>query len=165
MANTHNVFIGMSCAFMNVDAYNLVGIANADIDNGLFLTLGAMSPAGDGAYEFTVTAGANADLIAGTAPQGYDIAAQVYDDPRYFTNKAGKPIGVKRLVKGDVIQVTIGSFTADPNFSTNKYAKVGEGGKLTAQSTNASADFQILGTEPIDIGGEAVTGYILMKLA
>lgn len=163
MTNTHNVFIGMSCAFMNVDAYNLVGIAEADIDNGLFLTMGDMSPAKDGAYEFTVSAGANADLIAGTAPQGYDIAAQVYDDPRYFTNKAGKPIGVKRLVKGDVIQVTIGSFTADP--TTNKYAKVGEGGKLTAQSTNASADFQILGSEPIDIGGGAVTGYILMKLA
>lgn len=163
MANTHNVFIGMSCAFMNVDAYNLVGIASADIDNGLFLTLGAMSPANDGAYEFTVKAGANADLIAGTAPQGYDIAAQVYDDPRYFTNKAGKPIGVKRLVKGDVIQVTIGSFTADP--ATNKYAKVGEDGKLIAQPPASSADFQILGSEPIDIGGEAVTGYILMKLA
>lgn len=163
MANTHNVFIGMSCAFMNVDAYNLVGIADADIDNGLFLTLGAMSPAGDGAYEFTVTAGANADLIAGTAPQGYDIAAQVYDDPRYFTNVAGKPIGVKRLVKGDVIQVTAGSFTAGP--TTNKYAKVGEGGKLTAQAAATNADYQILGSEPIDIGGEAVTGYILMKLA
>lgn len=165
MANTHNVFIGMSCAFMNVDAYNLVGIAGADIDNGLFLTLGAMSPAGDGAYEFTVTAGANADLIAGTAPQGYDIAAQVYDDPRYFTNVAGKPIGVKRLVKGDVIQVTAGSFTAAPTLSTDKYAKVGVGGKLTGQAANTDADFQILGSEPIDIGGEAVTGYILMKLA
>lgn len=165
MANTHNVFIGMSCAFMNVDAYNLVGIADADIDNGLFLTLGAMSPAGDGAYEFTVAAGANADLIAGTAPQGYDIAAQVYDDPRYFTNVAGKPIGVKRLVKGDVIQVTAGSFTAAPTLSTDKYAKVGAGGKLTGQAANTDADFQILGSEPIDIGGEAVTGYILMKLA
>lgn len=165
MANTHNVFIGMSCAFMNVDAYNLVGIADADIDNGLFLTMGDMSPAGNGAYEFTVTAGANADLIAGTAPQGYDIAAQVYDDPRYFTNVAGKPIGVKRLVKGDVIQVTAGSFTAAPTISTDKYAKVGVGGKLTGQAVNTDADYQILGTEPIDIGGEAVTGYILMKLA
>ena len=165
MANTHNVFIGMSCAFMNVDAYNLVGIAEADIDNGLFLTLGAMSPAGDGAYEFTVEAGANADLIAGTAPQGYDVPAQVKDDPRYFTNKAGKPIGVKRLVKGDVIEVTIGSFTADPNPTTNKYAKVGEGGKLTAQVAAADANFQILGSERIDIGGEFVTGYILMKMA
>ena len=163
MANTHNVFIGMSCAFMNVDAYNLVGIADTEIDNGLFLTMGDMSPAQDGAYEFTVSAGANADLIAGTAPQGYDIAAQVYDDPRYFTNVAGKPIGVKRLVKGDVIQLTVGSFTAPP--ADNKFAKVGVGGKLTAQNTNAAADYQILGSEPIDIGGEAVTGYILMKLA
>ena len=163
MANTHNVFIGMSCAFMNVDAYNLVGIADAEIDNGLFLTLGAMSPNNDGAYEFTVSAGVNADLIAGTAPQGYDIPAQVYDDPRYFTNKAGKPIGVKRLVKGDVIKLTAGSFTAAP--VDNKYAKVVAGGKLTAQATDAGADYQILGTEPFDIGNEAVTGYILMKLA
>lgn len=163
MANTHNVFIGMHCAFMNVDAYNLVGIAAADIDNGVFLTLGDMSPADDGAYEFTVQAGVNADLIAGTPPQGYGIEAQVYDDPRYFTNEAGKPISVKRLVKGDVIELTIGAFTADP--STNKYAKVVAGGKLTAQAADAGADYQILGTEAIDIGGEQVTGYILMKLA
>lgn len=163
MANTHNVFIGMHCAFMNVDAYNLVGIAAADIDNGVFLTLGDMSPVDDGAYEFTVQAGVNADLIAGTPPQGYGIEAQVYDDPRYFTNEAGKPISVKRLVKGDVIELTIGAFTADP--STNKYAKVVAGGKLTAQAADAGADYQILGTEAIDIGGEQVTGYILMKLA
>ena len=163
MAKTHNVFMGMHCAFVNVDAYNLVGIAAADIDNGTFLTLGDMSPAADGAYEFTVTAGVNSELIAGTAPQGYGIEAQVYDDPRYFTNEAGKPIGVKRLVKGDVIELTVGAFTADP--STNKYAKVVAGGKLTAQAADTDADFKILGTEPIDIGGESVTGYILMKLA
>ena len=160
MTNTHNVFIGMSCAFMNVDAYNLVGIANADIDNGLFLTLGAMSPAGDGAYEFTVTAGANADLIAGTAPQGYDIPAQVYDDPRYFTNEAGKPISVKRLVAGDCIEVDLAAFTADP--ATNDYAKVAASGKLTGSATN-SDPFKILGTHTIDCGGELVKTWILMK--
>lgn len=164
MAKTHNVFVGMHCAFTNVDSYNLVGIATAEIDNGIFLTLGDMSPAGDGAYEFTVSAGQNADLIAGTAPQGYDIPSQVYDDPRYFTNVAGKPIGVKKLVKYDVIQLTVGSFTTEPR-STDKYAKVVAGGKLTAQTSDAGADYKILGTESIDIGGEFVTGYILMKLA
>ena len=92
MTNTHNVFIGMSCAFMNVDAYNLVGIANADIDNGLFLTLGAMSPAGDGAYEFTVSAGANADLIAGTAPQGYDIPARFMMTPVTSLTRLASPL-------------------------------------------------------------------------
>ena len=163
MAKNHIVFNGMHCAFVNVDAYNMVGIAAADIDNGTFLTLGDMSPAGDGAYEFTVTAGVNADLIAGTPPQGYGIEGQVYDDPRYFTNEAGKPISVKRLVKGDVIELTVGAFTADP--STNKYAKVVAGGKLTAQAADTGADFKIEGTENISIGGEAVVGYILRKLA
>lgn len=163
MAKNHIVFNGMHCAFVNVDAYNMVGIAAADIDNGTFLTLGEMSPATDGAYEYTVTAGVSTDLIAGTPPQGYGIEAQVYDDPRYFTNEAGKPISVKRLVKGDVIELTVGAFTADP--STNKYAKVVDGGKLTAQAADTGADFKIEGTENISIGGEAVVGYILRKLA
>lgn len=163
MAKNHIVFNGMHCAFWDVDAYNMVGIAAADIDNGTFLTLGDMSPAQDGAYEFTVTAGVSTDLIAGTPPQGYNVDAQVYDDPRYFTNEAGKPISVKRLVKGDVIELTVGAFTADP--AANKYAKVVTGGKLTAQSSDANADFKIEGTENISIGGEAVTGYILRKLA
>lgn len=163
MAKNHIVFNGMHCAFWDVDAYNMVGIAAADIDNGTFLTLGDMSPAQDGAYEYTVTAGVSTDLIAGTPPQGYNVDAQVYDDPRYFTNEAGKPISVKRLVKGDVIELTVGAFTADP--AINKYAKVVANGKLTAQSSDANADFKIEGTESISIGGEAVTGYILRKLA
>lgn len=163
MAKNHIVFNGMHCAFWDVDAYNMVGIATTDIDNGTFLTLGDMSPAQDGAYEYTVTAGVSTDLIAGTPPQGYNVDAQVYDDPRYFTNEAGKPISVKRLVKGDVIELTVGAFTAEP--ATNKYAKVGVSGKLTAQVSDANADFKIEGTENISIGGEAVTGYILRKLA
>ena len=162
MAKNHIVFNGMHCAFWDVDAYNMVGIAAADIDNGTFLTLGDMSTAQDGAYEYTVTAGVSTDLIAGTPPQGYNVDAQVYDDPRYFTNEAGKPISVKRLVKGDVIELTVGAFTVDP--ATNKYAKVVANGKLTAQSSDVNADFKIEGTESISIGGEAVTGYILRKL-
>lgn len=163
MAKNHIVFNGMHCAFWDVDAYNMVGIADAEIDNGTFLTLGDMSPAQDGAYEFTVTAGVSTDLIAGTPPQGYNVDAQVYDDPRYFTNEAGKPISVKRLVKGDVIELTVGAFTTAP--AANKYAKVVAGGKLTAQAADTNADFKIEGTESISIGGEAVTGYILRKLA
>ena len=159
----HTIFNGTHCAYWDVDSYNMVGIAAADIDNGTFLTLGAMSPNSDGAYEFTVTAGANPDLVAGTPPQGYNVDAQVYDDPRYFTNEAGKPISVKRLVKGDCIEVSVGAFTTDP--ATNGYAAVQESGKLTAQSTSASADFQILSTHTIDVGGELVKTWILMKLA
>lgn len=163
MAKNHIILNGTHCAYWDVDSLNLVGIATTDIDNGTFLTLGAMSPAQDGAYEFTVTAGVNADLIAGTPPQGYNVDGQVYNDPRYFTNVAGKPISVKRLIKGDCIELSEGAFTAAP--STNKYAKVVAGGKLTAQAADTGADFQILGARTMDIGGEFIPTYVLMKLA
>ena len=156
MAKNHTVFNGTHAAYWDVDSLNLVGIAATEIDNGTFLNLGAMSPAGDGAYEFTVTAGAN-------PPQGYNVDAQVYDDPRYFTNVAGKPISVKRLIKGDCIELSEGAFTAAP--STNKYAKVVANGKLTAQTNDTGADFQILGARTMDIGGEFIPTYVLMKLA
>lgn len=163
MAKNHIILNGTHCAYWDVDSLNLVGIAATEIDNGTFLTLGAMSPNSDGAYEFTVTAGVNADLIAGTPPQGYNVDAQVYDDPRYFTNEAGKPISVKRLIKGDCIELSEGAFTAAP--ATNKYAKVVTGGKLTAQADNTNADFQIVGVRTMDIGGEFIPTYVLMKLA
>lgn len=163
MDKNHVVFNGTHCAYWDVDSLNLVGIATADIDNGTFLTLGDMSPAEDGAYEFTVTAGVNADLIAGTPVVGYDAIGQIYDDPRYFTNVAGKPISVKRLIKGDCIELTVGAFTTDP--STNKYAKVVAGGKLTAQAADTGADFKIVSVRTMDIGGELVATYVLMKLA
>ncbi len=162
MAKNHIILNGTHCAYWDVDSLNLCGIATTDIDNGTFLNLGAMSPAGDGAYEFTVTAGANPDLVAGTPPQGYNVDAQVYDDPRYFTNEAGKPISVKRLIKGDCIEVSAGAFTAEP--TTETYANVQTTGKLTAASTAANAHFQILGARTMDIGGEFVKTWVLMKL-
>lgn len=163
MVKNHIVCVGTHAAFWDVDSLNLVGIAAADIDNGTFLSLGDMSPAGDGAYEFTVQADVNADLIAITPSQGYNVDAQVYDDPRYFTNVAGKPISVKRLIKGDCIELSEGAFTAAP--STDKYAKVVTNGKLTAQANDTGADFQILGARTMDIGGEFIPTYVLMKLA
>lgn len=163
MAKNHIILNGTHCAYWDVDSLNLCGIATTDIDNGTFLTLGDMSPAGDGAYEFTVTAGVNADLIAGTPPQGYNVDAQVYDDPRYFTNVAGKPISVKRLIKGDCIELSEGAFTAAP--AANKYAKVVAGGKLTAQAADTGADFQIVGARTMDIGGEFIKTWVLMKLS
>lgn len=160
MAKNHAIFNGTHCAFWDVDAYNLVGIATAEIDNATFLTLGAIGLAANGGYEFTVTAGGDGTYIAGTPAQGYGIEAGLFDDPRYFTNEAGKPISVKRLVAGDCIEVDLAAFTADP--TTNGYAKVAASGKLTGSATN-SDPFKILGTHTIDCGGELVKTWILMK--
>ena len=161
MAKNHAIFNGTHCAFWDVDAYNLVGIAAAEIDNATILTLGAIGLAANGGYEFTVTVGGDGTYIAGTPAQGYGIEAQLYDDPRYFTNEAGKPISVKRLVAGDCIEVDLAAFSTDPLAST--YAKVESAtGKLTGSTTN-SDPFKIVGTHTIDCGGEIVKTWILMK--
>lgn len=161
--NTHAIFNGTHCAFWDVDAYNYVGISTTDMDNCTFVALGDIGLKSDGGYEFAVTATNSPDLICGTPAQGYGIDAQVYDDPRYFYNEAGKPISVKRLVKGDCIEVSLPAFTADP--AANGYAAVQASGKLTGQAAAANAHFAILGTHTIDCGAELVKTWILQKLA
>lgn len=161
--NTHAVFNGTHASYWDVDALNYVGIATTEMDNGTFVDLGVMSPAADGAYEFTVTASTtSADFVCATPPQGYGVAAQVYDDPRYFANEIGKPISVKHLLKYDCIELSEAGFTAAP--VTETYAKVAAGGKLTAQSNDTGAQFKILGARTMDIGGDFVNTWVLQKI-
>lgn len=164
MAKNHAIFNGTHCAFWDVDAYNYVGIAKTDLDNGIFVKLGKIGLADNGGYEFEVEATASPDLICGTPAQGYGIDAQVYDDPRYFYNEAGKPISVKRLVKGDCIEVDAAAFTTAPT-ATDTVATVSATGKLTAAASGDDAHFAILGTHAIDCGSELVKTWVLMKLA
>lgn len=161
--NTHAIFNGTHCAYWDVDSLNYVGISQTEMDNGTFVTLGDIGLSDNGGYEFTVTAAnASPEFVCGSAPQGYGIDAQVYDDPRYFTNEAGKPIAVKRLLKYDCIEVDAAAFTAAP--ATNQYAKVSATGKLTAQSGSTDAHFKILGTHTIDCGMDLVPTWILQKI-
>lgn len=160
--NTHAVINGTHASYWDVDALNYVGIAATEMDNGTFVDLGAMSPAADGAYEFTVTASStSADFVCATPPQGYNVASQVYDDPRYFTNEANKPISVKYLPKYDCIELSEAGFTTAP--ATETYAKVAAG-KLTAQTDASGAQFKILGTRTMDIGGELINTWVLQKI-
>lgn len=165
MAKNHTVFNGTHCAYWDVDSLNLVGSSSEDIDNGTFLSLslsGTSAPV-NRPYEFNVSAGANPDLIAGTPPQGYNVDAQVYDDPRYFTNEAGKPISVKRLLKGDCIELSVEGFTAEPS-SNHSFAKVQDSGKLTTSAVKDGAHFELVGQRTMDIGGELIKTWVLMKL-
>ena len=167
MANTHGVFIGTSCAFWDVDSLNLVGVnSSADLDNGTFVTLGNIVNTSGviDEYVFNVTAGSGSDYVIGTPPVGYDFDTQLYDDPRYFTNVQGKPMSVKRLLVGDCIEVTEACFSTAPTLGTSTVATVSSG-KLVAAASGDSAPFKILGQKSIDIGGEAVTTWVLMKVA
>lgn len=165
MANTHGVFIGTHCTFWDCDSKNLVGVAETDMDNGNFVALGDIVNV-DGVvdeYVFNVTAGSTGDYVIGTPPVGYDFEMQLYDDPRYFYNKAGLPMSVKRLDIGDCIEVSDACFSTVPTLGTSTVATVASG-KLVA-SASGDAPFKILGQKSIDIGGEAVRTWVLMKIA
>lgn len=166
MANTHGVFIGTHCAFWDVDSKNLVGIAATDMDNGNFVTLGDIVNVNGvvDEYVFNVTAGSTGDYVIGTPPVGYNFEMQLYDDPRYFYNKAGLPMSVKRLDIGDCIEVSDACFSTVPTLGTSTVATVSSG-KLVAAASGNSAPFKILGQKNIDIGGEAVRTWVLMKIA
>lgn len=166
MAN-HGVFIGTHCAFWDVDSKNLVGInTTTDFDNGNFVALGDIVNTNGviDEYVFNVTAGSTGDYVIGTPPVGYDFEMQLYDDPRYFYNKKGLPMSVKHLEIGDCIEVTNECFSTAPTLGTSTVATVSSG-KLVAAASGDSAPFKILGQKHIDIGGEAVVTWVLMKVA
>lgn len=166
MANNHGVIIGTSCAFWDVDSLNLCGHAATDMDNGTFVTLGNIDNTSGvlDAYEFTVTAGTGSDYVIATPPVGNDYDMQLNDDPRYFYNKAGEPMSVKRLLIGDCIEVTDACFSTVPTLGTSTVATV-TAGKLVAAASGDSAPFKILAQKTIDIGGESVRSWVLMKVA
>lgn len=165
MANTHGLIIGTHCAFWDVDSLNLVGInTSADLDNGTFVDLGSiLNTAGViDEYVFAVAAGNNSDYVVATPPVGDTPEMQLFDDPRYFYNAQGKPMSVKRLLVGDAIEVDENCFSTAPTTGTSTYASVSSG-KLVAGTTNTDP-FKILGEHSIDVGGEAVKTWVLMKV-
>lgn len=164
MAN-HGLIIGTHCAFWDVDSLNLVGIdASHDIDNGIFVDLGDMlnTTGVINEYVFAVSAGNNSDYVVATPPVGEGLDMQLFDDPRYFYNKQGRPMSVKRLLVGDCIEVDSTCFSTAPTTGTSTYASVSSG-KLVA-GTTATDPFKILGEHSVDIGGEAVKTWVLMKV-
>lgn len=165
MAN-HGVFIGTHCAFWDVDSKNLVGInSSTDFDNGNFVALGDIvnTTGVIDEYVFAVTAGSTSDYVIATPPVGYDFEMQLYDDPRHFYNKKGLPMSVKHLEIGDCIEVTDECFSTAPTLGTSTVASVSSG-KLVAAASGADAPFKILGQKSIDIGGESVITWVLMKV-
>ena len=165
MANTHGLIIGTHCAFWDVDSLNLVGInTSGDLDNGTFVDLSnILNTSGViNEYVFAVAAGNNSDYVVATPPVGDALEMQLFDDPRYFYNAQGKPMSVKRLLVGDAIEVDENCFSTAPTTGTSTYASVSSG-KLVAGTTNTDP-FKILGEHSVDVGGEAVKTWVLMKV-
>lgn len=169
---THGVVITTHCACWDVDSLNYAGIAATDIDNGTFVALGDLQKT-NGAideYTFTVTPDTNGasiyKYIVDSPVVGSTLEMQLYNDPRYFYNVAGRPMSVKKLVGGDCIEVIAENFTegaAPTDQPTYTTASIGATGKL--QMVQQDGAFKLLGTKTIAIGQELVPSYVFMYMA
>lgn len=169
----HGVINTTHCVATNVDAYNLVGIyTTADVDNGTLVSVGAINKDAtnqiDG-YEFTVALPAEnaVGLCVVDSPAIGTGVDNLYDDPRYFVNKAGEPLQLRKLVAGvDYIEVDAKCFAADtlPDITTNAYASVNTSGKLVAAASAPASGtyFTVAGKHSFDIGGVIIPTVVML---
>lgn len=149
------------------DAINCAGVAFVDLDNGQFVTRGALGLTANGGYEFTCTLPkANAtDLWLVEKPAvGTTIEMQEMSDPRYFYNPKGSTFSIKGMTANrSFIEVPVSAFTTAPTDDTSKFASVDTNGRLVAAAVapDAGTYFSIEATHTVDIGYETVKTYIL----
>lgn len=174
MANNHGYCSLIRATAWDVDSNKLVGIANTDMDNGTFVVLGNMNVDGQkniNGFEYNVTAATAASTsvwVVRTPEAGTDmLEVQLYDDPRYFYNKAGKPMSLAYMNPHvDHIEVDKNCFTAnfDPaTVSGATMAQLDANGKLKAVSAapGSGAYFTIVGKHSIAVGQELVPTWVL----
>ena len=166
--NTHSFVIRTLDDWQN-DAINCAGICTAsDLDNGQFVTRGALGLKTDGGYEFACTLPlANAtDLWLVEKPAvGATIEQQEMSDPRYFYNPKGSSFSIKGLTAGRTfIEVPASAFSTVPTDGTSKFATVDTNGRLVAATSapsGAGTYFSIEATHSVEIGNESVKTWIL----
>lgn len=164
--NNHSFVIRTLDDWQN-DAINCAGIAEVDLDNGQFVTRGALGLKTDGGYEFKVElpkANATDLWLVETPPVGTTVEMQLMDDPRYFYNPKGKPLSIKGLTAGRTfIEVPASAFATAPTDGTSTVASVNATGRLVAAAAvpEAGTYFTIEAKHTVDIGIEAVPTYIL----
>lgn len=164
MANNHGYVSLMRGAATDVDSYNRVGIySTGDLDNGVFVTLGAIEKGADNvisAFNYAVTP-ASADTtgsvwLVNTPEVGTDIEMQMMSDPRYFYNKAGRPMSLKYLApKVDIIEADANCFASGALPTTEGYVTIGANGKLVAAAAAATGNkpyFSVVGFNEVAVG-------------
>ena len=165
--NNHSFVIRTLDDWQN-DAINCAGIATVDLDNGQFVTRGALGLKTDGGYEFACTLPlANAtDLWLVEKPAvGATVEQQEMSDPRYFYNPKGTAFSIKGLTAGRTfLEVPASAFSTVPTDGTSKFATVDTNGRLVAATSapsGAGTYFSIEATHSVEIGNESVKTWIL----
>lgn len=171
MANTHSFVIRTLDDWQN-DAINCAGICkDNDLDNGQFVTRGALGLKTNGGYEFTCalpTADATDLWLVEKPAVGNTIEQQEMSDPRYFYNPKGSAFSIKGLTAGRTfLEVPASAFAAskDPKAVAGAtVVSVDTNGRLVAETGDAPASgtyFTIEAEHTVDIGIEAVPTWIL----
>ena len=166
MANNHS-FVIRTLDNWQDDAINCAGVASVDLDNGQFVTRGALGLTANGGYEFTCALPAEnaTDLWLVEKPAvGTTIEMQEMSDPRYFYNPKGSTFSIKGMTANrSFIEVPVSAFATAPTDGTSKFASVNTNGRLVAvaEAPAAGTYFSIEATHTVDIGYEAVKTYIL----
>ena len=167
MANNTHSFVIRTLENWQDDSINCAGVAAVDLDNGQFVTRGALGLTANGGYEFTCalpTANATDLWLVEKPAVGTTIEMQEMSDPRYFYNPAGSTFSIKGMTANrSFIEVPVSAFTTAPTDGTSKFASVDTNGRLVA-ATNAPTSgtyFSIEATHTVDIGYEAIKTYIL----
>lgn len=167
MANNTHSFVIRTLENWQDDSINCAGVANVDLDNGQFVTRGALGLTANGGYEFTCalpTANATDLWLVEKPAVGTTIEMQEMSDPRYFYNPAGSTFSIKGMTSNrSFIEVPVSAFTTAPTDGTSKFASVDTNGRLVAANTAPASGtyFSIEATHTVDIGYEAVKTYIL----
>lgn len=166
MANNHS-FVIRTLENWQDDAINCAGVASVDLDNGQFVTRGALGLTANGGYEFTcaLPEASATDLWLVEKPAvGTTIEMQEMSDPRYFYNPKGSTFSIKGMTANrSFIEVPASAFTTAPTDGTSKFASVDTNGRLVAvtEAPAAGTYFSIEAIHTVDIGYEAVKTYIL----
>ena len=161
MAN-HGYINTTSCTCWDVDAYNCAGVAAADLDNGVMVTLGDINRDSTSkkvkGYEFSVAAATDAATsvwVIASPEVGDTLEMQLLADPRVFYNKAGKPMSIKYLQpKVDCIEVNAEAFANSTLPTTSQgYVTIDDGKLVAATSAPATAAyFSVVGFNTISVG-------------
>lgn len=167
--NNHSFVIRTLDDWQN-DAINCAGIATVDLDNGQFVTRGALGLKTDGGYEFACalpTANATDLWLVEKPAVGNTIEQQEMSDPRYFYNPKGSAFSIKGLTAGRTfLEVPASAFadSKDPKtVASATVASVDTDGRLVAAASAPASGtyFTIEAEHTVDIGIEVVPTWIL----
>lgn len=157
----------------DVDACNCVGVSNVVLTNATLVTLGKMNKGeaeGKGyVFEATpTTANTAVDVWMVVAPAvPMDIRENQFIDPRAFSIEAGRPADLVRPMPGtDYFHVSAEAFGGNqkPDVTTNKYVEAAANGQMKAVASASGVTgivFKCVAVEPIPVGQEMVTAYVL----